>query len=53
MVKANAVLRQLLAGVTVDYRTGSLVLLWRHGGDTQVQYAMPTEELEEAEEAVA
>ncbi len=34
----NALLRQMLKGVTVDYRTGQLVFLWLHGGETEVRF---------------
>lgn len=36
--KANALLRTLLAGVVVDYRTGTLSFCWRQGGSTSLSY---------------
>ncbi|RQZ94330.1 recombinase family protein [Burkholderia cenocepacia] len=41
--KANAALRLLLSSVTVDYGRGKLRLEWKHGGETEVVYAMPLE----------
>ncbi|MCO1460191.1 recombinase family protein [Burkholderia multivorans] len=41
--KANAALRLLLSSVTVDYERGKLVLGWKHGGESEVVYAMPRE----------
>jgi len=42
---ANALLRQLFAGIVVDYtdETKALVLQWRQGGETLVAYGMDGE----------
>lgn len=40
----NASLRQLFDSVTVDYRTGSLEMNWKQGGQTTVAYDWPAEE---------
>jgi hypothetical protein len=39
--QVNVLLRQLLTGVVVDYQEGWLVLEWRHGGLSTVQFAWP------------
>jgi DNA invertase Pin-like site-specific DNA recombinase len=39
--RVNALLRQLLSGVTVDFTQGSLVFHWRHGGDNWTVFAWP------------
>lgn len=38
LAKANAGLRSLFEGVTVDYRTGHLRFHWRQGGETALRY---------------
>ncbi|TXC68368.1 recombinase family protein [Sphingorhabdus soli] len=35
----NAALRILFSGITVDYRTGNLLLHWKQGGETGLLYA--------------
>ncbi|MFO1072182.1 MAG: recombinase family protein [Geminicoccaceae bacterium] len=40
-VPANAVLRQLMDAVVVDYPHGQLRFQWKQGGETTVQYVMP------------
>ncbi len=40
---ANALLRQMMTGVTVDYRSGMLVFHWLHGGETRIAYGWPEE----------
>lgn len=35
----NVSLRTLMSKVTVDYRSGFLVMAWKHGGETRVRYA--------------
>jgi hypothetical protein len=42
--KVNVLLRQLLTAAVVDYRTGQLVLHWKHGGESDVMFAWPEEE---------
>lgn len=42
--RANAVLRQLFAGVIIDWRSGCLELQWKHGGYTEILYAWPNQE---------
>ncbi|MFM0323714.1 recombinase family protein [Caballeronia glebae] len=37
--KANAMLRAMFESITVDYRSGSLEMHWRHGGTTSIVYA--------------
>lgn len=39
--QANAYIRQLFAGITVDYESGRLLFAWRHGGESEVIYAWP------------
>lgn len=39
--KLNTVLRQVLNGVVVDYRSGDLVLEWKHGGESELMYESP------------
>jgi DNA invertase Pin-like site-specific DNA recombinase len=41
---ANVVLRQLLSSAVVDWRHGQLVLRWKHGGESELQYGWPDEE---------
>ncbi|WP_081070768.1 recombinase family protein [Burkholderia anthina] len=41
--KSNAALRLLLSSVTVDYERGKLMLEWKHGGETEVVFGMPSE----------
>jgi DNA invertase Pin-like site-specific DNA recombinase len=43
----NALLRQLLTGVVVDYTQGCMVFKWRHGGENEVVFGMPEEESQE------
>lgn len=35
----NSLFRQVLDSVVVDYRSGDLVLKWKHGGESQLTYA--------------
>jgi hypothetical protein len=37
--KANAMLRAMFESITVDYRSGSLEMHWRHGGVSSLTYA--------------
>jgi DNA invertase Pin-like site-specific DNA recombinase len=37
----NAMLRQLLSAAVIDYRSGTVDLRWRHGGETSVTFAWP------------
>ncbi len=39
--EANAILRQKVSAITVDYDAGELVIEWAHGGSSHVVYAMP------------
>lgn len=39
---ANACMRQVLSSVTVDFRTGYLEVMWKHGGTSSVLYAFPS-----------
>lgn len=39
--RVNALLRQMVRAVTVDYGNGRLIFEWRHGGETSVVFAMP------------
>jgi DNA invertase Pin-like site-specific DNA recombinase len=39
IVRVNAGLRQLFSRVTVDYRSGDLIMHWKQGGETQLSYA--------------
>jgi hypothetical protein len=41
---ANLLLRQLLSGAVVDWRSGALELQWKHGGESRLQYGWPDEE---------
>jgi hypothetical protein len=41
---ANVLLRQLLSAAVVDWRSGALVLRWKHGGESELQYGWPAEE---------
>lgn len=42
--RANTVLRQVFNGVTVNWKTGSLVLEWKHGGEAMtIPFAWPDE----------
>ena len=41
--RVNALLRQMARAVIVDYRYGSLVFQWKHGGESRVTYAWPAE----------
>ena len=42
----NALLRQMMTGVTVDYRSGKLVFRWLHGGESEAVFGWPDEEPE-------
>lgn len=42
--KANTLLRQVLSGVTVNYRSGTLDLLWKNGGVSSVIFGWPKQE---------
>lgn len=37
----NAAMRVLFESVTVEYRTGTLIFAWRHGGTTPLPYSLP------------
>lgn len=37
--RVNALLRQMVRSVVVDYNYGSLIFDWRHGGESRVTYA--------------
>jgi hypothetical protein len=39
--EANAILRQMVSAITVDYDAGELVIEWAHGGSSDVVYSMP------------
>jgi hypothetical protein len=39
--RVNALLRQMVRGVTVDYPRGQLVFEWRQGGQNEITFAMP------------
>lgn len=41
--EVNALLRQLLTGMIVDYQTGQLVFQWKQGGESDVIFAWPDE----------
>jgi DNA invertase Pin-like site-specific DNA recombinase len=41
----NALLRQVFSAAIIDYRSGQLVLAWRHGGESSVIFAWPEEEV--------
>jgi DNA invertase Pin-like site-specific DNA recombinase len=41
--KVNALLRQMARAVVVDYTEGRLAFQWKHGGESRVVYAWPTE----------
>lgn len=41
---ANARLRQVLSGITVDYRTGFLGFHWKKGGFSEAMYGWPKED---------
>lgn len=41
--KVNALFRGLLSEVVVEHELGQLRLVWRHGGESRIQYAMPGE----------
>lgn len=38
----NACMRQVIKSVVLDYRSGVMVLNWKHGGSTDVLYALPS-----------
>jgi DNA invertase Pin-like site-specific DNA recombinase len=42
--RANAALRELLTGVTIDYTTGYLEFAWRTGGESSLMFQWPREE---------
>lgn len=42
--EVNLLLRQLLSGVTIDYKSGTLVFQWKTGGETMLFFAWPKEE---------
>ncbi|MGO9017323.1 MAG: recombinase family protein [Syntrophobacteraceae bacterium] len=42
--KLNAVMRQLLKGITIDYRSGELILEWKHGGESSLKFAWGEED---------
>jgi hypothetical protein len=39
--EANAIRRQMISAITVDYDAGELVIEWAHGGSSDVVYSMP------------
>jgi DNA invertase Pin-like site-specific DNA recombinase len=39
--RTNLTLRMVLSEVVVDYRSGNLLLRWKHGGESIVRYAEP------------
>jgi DNA invertase Pin-like site-specific DNA recombinase len=41
---ANVLLRQLLSSAVVDFQRGALLLQWKHGGESELQYGWPTVE---------
>jgi hypothetical protein len=41
--RVNALLRQMVRGVTVDYGSGRLIFDWKHGGQTSVVFAWGTD----------
>lgn len=41
---ANACLRQVVTAVVMNYRTGQLDILWKHGGISSVLFALPQED---------
>lgn len=41
IARANAALRSLFAGITVDYPAGVLAFNWRQGGWTDIRFAWP------------
>jgi len=41
ITEANALLRQLVTGVVVDYEMGHLVMQWKHGAESTLVYAWP------------
>ncbi len=41
---ANAILRQLFASVTVDYGAGLLRFAWKHGGESEMEFAWPEDD---------
>ena len=43
-IAMNATLRQLVERLTVDPKSASLNLEWKHGGSTSVIYGWPTDE---------
>jgi DNA invertase Pin-like site-specific DNA recombinase len=45
-VKANALLRQMLDSIEVDYPSGQLRLNWRHRGSTSIGFAWPLEDVD-------
>jgi DNA invertase Pin-like site-specific DNA recombinase len=40
--RVNALLRQMVNAVVVDYVSGTLIFEWRHGGESYVHFAMPS-----------
>ena len=45
--QVNALLRQMLKGVVVDYPRGKLVFQWKHGGENELTFAMPDRQPDE------
>lgn len=39
--RVNVLLRQLFAGIAVDYRRGCLSFQWKHGGESEVFFGLP------------
>jgi DNA invertase Pin-like site-specific DNA recombinase len=42
--RVNALLRQLLKSIIVDYRSGQIVFQWKHGGESEVTFGWPKAE---------
>ena len=38
---ANALMRQVFEAVTVDCKSGQLLMRWRHGGESDITYEIP------------
>ncbi len=39
--RVNALLRQMVNAVVIDYVSGNLIFEWKHGGESHVLYAIP------------
>ena len=42
--RLNTVMRQLLKGVVIDYRSGELIFEWKHGGESSLKFAWGEED---------